>query len=63
MKVGDKMVKKIVNITEITDENDVTTKTAEITSEKVIGSYDFYFETPSDKYFALKDDNLYLFKN
>lgn len=63
MKVGDKMVKKIVNITETTDEEGVTTKSAEITSEKVIGTYDFYFETPSDKYFVLKDDKLYLFKN
>lgn len=62
MKVGTKMVKKVVNITETTDEENVTTKSAEIVSQNVIGTYDFYFETTSNCYFVVKDDELYLFK-
>ena len=63
MKVGTKMIKKVVNITETTDEENVTTKSAEIVSQNVIGTYDFYYETPSNCYFVVKDDELYLFKN
>jgi len=61
MKVGDKMVKKTVQITTVT-EDDTTTKTAEIIEQKVIGTYDYYFETPSEKYIVVKDDQLYVFK-
>lgn len=62
MKVKDKMVRKTVVKSEIIDEENVTTNTFEITEQKVIGTYDIYYETPSNKYFVVKNNQLYIFK-
>lgn len=62
MKVKDKMVKKTIVKNETTDEDGVTTNTFEITEQKVIGTYDIYYETTNDKYFVVKDNQLYIFK-
>lgn len=63
MKVGNNMIKKIVQINTTTNENDETEQTLEVLSEKVIGTYDFYYETNNDVYFVVKDNQLYMFKN
>lgn len=63
MKVGDKMVKKTIAFTESTDEDGNVVESASITSQKIIGTYDYYFETDSNKYFVVKDNKLYMFKN
>ena len=62
MKVGDKMVKKTVEICDNTDENGTVTHSFNIIEQKIIGTYDYYFETPTDKYFVVKNNQLYMFK-
>lgn len=63
MKVGDKMVKKSVLLTTSTDEENNTVTTGAIIEQKIIGTYDVFYETNSDKYFVIKNNNLYVFKN
>ena len=63
MKVGDKMVKKTVQKVTTTNEDETTTTTFEIIEQKVIGTYDIYYETNTDKYFVVKDNELYIYKN
>ncbi len=62
MKVGDKMVKKTVEICDNTDESGTVTHSFNIIEQKIIGTYDYYFETPTDKYFVVKNNQLYMFK-
>lgn len=63
MKVGDKMVKKTFKISYITNEEDSSvTYLGEIINQKVIGTYDYYFETQSDVYLVVKNNTLYMFK-
>lgn len=63
MKIGDKMIKKILQLGTITDDDGNETKTANILEERIIGTYDYYFETQTDVYFVVKNDQLYMFKN
>lgn len=62
MKVADKMVKKVVQYSIDTDENNNIIKTMTILEQKVIGTYDYYYETKTNVYLVVKDDILYMFK-
>ena len=63
MKNGDKMVRKTVNITHSTNDDGNAVESASIIEEKVIGTYDQYFETTNEKYLVVKDNVLYMFKH
>lgn len=56
MNDGGYCVKKVVEISE-----DLTQFT--LLSQSIIGTYDAYFETPSDVYLVEKNENLYMYKS
>ena len=62
MKVGNYMVKKTVEISTVTNDDGTESQNMTITNVKVIGTYDFYFETNTDVYFIVKDGTLKMFK-
>ncbi|MGN1208134.1 MAG: hypothetical protein ACI4TI_01555 [Christensenellales bacterium] len=63
MKIGDKMVRKTVLFETTTDDSGSSSETGTIIEQKIIGTYDFYFETENECYFVVKDDKIYMFKN
>lgn len=63
MKVGDKMVKKTVQMTISTNDSGTEIRSGEIIEQKIIGTYDYYFETQGNKYIVVKDNKLYVYTN
>ncbi len=63
MKINDKMVRKTIFFESTTADDGTVTESASIIEQKVIGTYDYYFETESNCYIVAKNDVLYMFKN